>query len=117
MEDAYIAMVTAFSEWQSHHPHSEWVKEQVIVIEGEYKRGSVLYTKGKKFVEPAHWDGKCCPGEHFQSETLRLRDPKTGQELVSDRHTAKPDDQVCDRERAWRKYVKLRDAYRRSTMI
>ncbi len=42
---------------------------------------------------------KCCTYEHFEKRTVNGTLKLVG----------KPDSDVCDRERAWRKYVKIRD--------
>ena len=47
---------------------------------------------------PLRPDGSCCLGSHF------YRTPEKGE-------SAKPDYAVCPRERAWREYVRARDAY------
>jgi hypothetical protein len=47
------------------------------------------------FIEPGHWDGKCCTQQHTSRDAFGAN-----REL--------PDDQVCLRERAWRKYIRLR---------
>lgn len=53
---------------------------------------------------PAHFNGNCCFNSHVIKGTDRVY-----------RHL--PDEKVCPRERAWRKYVRIRDDNEAATWI
>lgn len=85
MDQRYLDIVAAYKKWVSLFPKKEFVREQEIT----YRRERRAYT----FVEAGHWDGNCCTMMHFSQDT--------GAHLA--------DDLVCDRERAWRDYIRIRD--------
>lgn len=53
----------------------------------------------KAILEPDHFDGECCNRSHVAP------DPSDRKIFLP-----KPDSEVCERERTWRKYIRLRDA-------
>jgi hypothetical protein len=78
----------AFLEWVSHAPFKTRVPESAISYQDDEGR--------RDFIELAHWDGVCCfSGHYFAGSNHKL--------------VSKEDHDVCPRERAWRKYVRLRD--------
>ena len=72
-------------------------------------------VNGQEYLLPKNWNGDCdCNGgsaAHYTYETKpihnRYSNGMTQNFIVA---TPKPDSKVCEREIAWRKYVRLRDA-------
>ena len=90
----------AFKDWQDAFPGD-------IKGEREHVCWTVEELKGKKFPIPRNWNGDCsCPGGssyHY----IYVRDNASARYVGYDR----PDNEVCHRERLWRKYCRLRDNY------
>lgn len=80
----------AYLEWVNLAPMNERVPAQII----EYKKTPDVT---RRFTEPAHFNGHCCTVGHFTTDASGAMVPV-------------PDEKVCARERAWRKYTRLRDA-------
>ena len=53
-----------------------------------------------------------CPGDdpHFIVKRKRSTHYRIGSGVATETSTPRPDSEVCDRERNWRRYVQLRDA-------
>ena len=81
------ALQQAFKEWQSFSPHHMSMPPQLI----SYEQDGEL----RQFIEPKRMDGVCCLHNHYMT--------------YGGKSVPRPDSQVCDRERAWRKYCRLRD--------
>jgi hypothetical protein len=79
----------AFKEWQEHFPAKHFIAAREIEVANKH-------NEKRTIVERAHWDGDCCSSSHFTTDENGNNKPK-------------PDDKVCARERAWRRYVALRD--------
>ena len=86
-------ILKAYLEWISFRPFHHHISARFIrFTEKELGQEHTI-----TFTEPAHMDGDCCFTSHFVRNAI-------GENI------AKPDQDVCPRERAWRKYVRLRDA-------
>jgi hypothetical protein len=82
----------AYRKWANLQPGRKNIPARKITYEDPKTR------QMKTFVEIAHLEGDCCNGEqHFTKNENFEKIPK-------------PDHAVCPRERAWRQYVRLRDA-------
>lgn len=79
----------AFQEWMDLQP-----REAKIAASIEMRKNMAGQTR--RYDLPTHFDGNCCTYSHFTYDLSRL--------LV-----ALPDNRVCARERAWRRYVAIRD--------
>lgn len=75
----------AYAEWVRFRPFENHLDSQVITYTD--KTGAL-----KTFVERARFGGNCCAENHFSPDKGPL-----------------PDNMVCQRELAWRKYVRIRD--------
>ncbi len=81
------ALQAAYDIWVSHSPGIHFVPGSEITYSGNLGERTYRYPKS--------FDGSCCGYDHFMDkEGLRVQ---------------KPDSSVCDRERSWRDYVRLRD--------
>lgn len=91
----------AFQNWMDLMPKEIVIPAHTRAVHPGYR---TIADEGPKFflggIYPikAHWDGRCCTGDHHMLE------------LGSHRPIPKPDEHVCARERAWRQYVRIRDA-------
>ncbi len=69
-----------------------------------------LHSKGGLYDLPKNWIGDCdCVGgslAHYKNLKFSI----ASAEYITDvRSVPAPDSKVCDRERAWRKYISVRD--------
>ena len=104
-------LAKAYAEWVFLAPYHEWVAERVVEIPGPYHRKHETFELGKTFTERGHWDGKCCAKDHYKNGSHEYRDDR-GNVISRSERAAVPDDKVCLREQAWRKYIRIRDAKR-----
>lgn len=89
----------AFQAWVNLMPQEIVIPKHTRVVRAGYRLADgPVFAQGGIFPIKAHWDGKCCVGDHHKLE------------LGSHRPISKPDNEVCARERAWRQYVRIRDA-------
>lgn len=84
--DLAAKMQQAYIEWRKLAPYRLVMPAQSVT----YEHPTTLKTR--TFVEPPRFDGQCCRYEHVDSDGIPL-----------------PDEKVCERERAWRNYVRARD--------
>lgn len=89
----------AFQEWADTLPQEIIIPAHTRVVHAGYRtlENGPTYIQGGIYPVKAHWDGRCCPGDHYTVE------------LGSHKPIPKPDDHVCERERRWRKYTRIRD--------
>lgn len=62
---------------------------------GEVITGTTVTSKGMMIPYRASFNGDCCKGSHFMTE--------------NGIQVERPDHMVCEREKAWRSYCRIRD--------
>ncbi len=91
----------AFIAWAKLMPCLIVTKSTTVHRPGPLMHKGKYFEHGRNFVDISHWDGACCEDSHFKA----VQTESTGVY----HSVAKTDAEVCPRERAWRKYIRLRD--------
>lgn len=89
-----MTLEQAYLEWVKARPFQFTIAAREVTYI-EYQQNNT--RQDHMYTEPAHFDGNCCSNSHFYKNAIG--------DMVE-----RPDEDVCKRERAWRVYVRLRDA-------